>query len=117
MNRNWAGIAVLLVIALAGVVTVRLALPVEPSGADIREVWEHHELYRGEFLRVAGTLKRFLKGRPKDHYVVESADGYRIGVEAAGLEALEGLQVSAEGKVTFDEERGLRIEEASVTAR
>ncbi len=117
MKRSWAGITVLLAVVLVAVVTMRVVLPGAPSSAEIREVWEHHEMYEGKSLRVSGTLKRFLAGRPKDHYVVESADGYRIGVEAAGLEALEGLPVTAEGEVTFDEERGLRLEPATVTAR
>lgn len=116
MRRNWLGIATLLAIALAVAAAVWVFFPANASDADIREVWEHHEQYQDQSLRVSGTLKRFLKGQPKEHYVVESPDGYRIGVEAMGLEALEGAQVTAEGKVTFDENRGLRLAEATVTA-
>ncbi len=104
----------LLVIGVVGSWSTR---DVDPAAADIREVWEHHEMYEGQSLRVTGTLKRFLPGLPKEHFVVESEDGYRIGVEAAGLQPLDGAPVDAVGQVTFDEERGLRLEAASVQAR
>ncbi len=116
MNQKWVGIALLLAIVVAGAVVARFS-PGSPQAIEIREVWEHHELYEGKSLSVSGTLRRFLAGLPKEHYAVESSDAYRIGVESTGLEALEGLTVTAEGPVIFDEESGLRLEPATVTAR
>ena len=115
MNRRTAVFAVLLALGLAGAVLARVFLMGEPPLVEIREVWEHHEMYESRSLRVSGTLERFLEGHPKEHYVVESAAGYRIGVEAPGLDALNGSMVTAAGEVTFDEERGLRLESAVVT--
>ncbi len=116
MKRIGICIVVIAAIAVAGLIALQDGPTVAPSGAEIREVWEHHELYEGKSLRVSGTLRRFLEGQPKEHFVVESADGYRIGVEAEGLEGLDGAQVAAEGRVTFDEESGLRLAAASVAA-
>ena len=117
MNQRWPRIAFLLVAALVGAAALRVSLPAKTVEADIREVWMHREAYLGKSLRVSGTLKRFLKDLPKDHFAVESSDGFRIGVEAPELVRLEGRQVTAEGTAVFDEIKGLRLAPASVTAR
>ena len=106
---------VLVAAAFAGAAAGYVFLPTHTVNVDIREVWMRREPYLGKTLRVSGTLKRFLKDRPKDHYAVESDDGYRIGVEAPGLETLVGQEVTVVGTAVFDEKKGLRLVAASVT--
>ena len=117
VKRNRSALALALAVVLVAMLVKLVVQPGATPDAEIRKVWEHHEVYEGNSLRVSGTLKRFLKGTPKDHYVLESDDGYRIGVDAAGLDALEGTQVTAVGQVVFDERRGLRLEPVTVSAR
>ena len=103
--------------ALIGAAIVYSGFRPKPVDADIREVWMHSENYIGKSVRVSGTLKRFLEGQPKDHYALESKDLFRIGIEAPGLVKLVGREVTAEGKVVFDETKGLRLLASSVDVR
>lgn len=117
MNQRRFRSVFILTAALIGGFAAYRFLPVRPVDVEIQEVWMHREAYIGRPVRVSGTLRRFLKGLPKDHYAVESHDGFRIGVESPDLEAMEGRSVTAVGKTVFDETLGLRLSPASVAIR
>ena len=98
MKSRLSRINFIIAALLVGAVLGHFFMPTKPAEADIREVWMRREAYLGKNVRVSGTLKRFLRDEPKDHYAVESDDGFRIGVEAPGLETFKGQEVTAEGR-------------------
>ena len=107
-------------VALIWAGIVAFNIPREPiSDVQISELWKNRQVYMGKRVRVAGTLKVFLQGKPEEHYAVESADLFRIGVEGVRpqkLRAYLNTRVRAEGRMRFSDKQGGYLSKAKIFA-
>lgn len=108
----------ILVLAVCCAVFIACSPPEATEEVPIKSLWHSRREYLGRRVSVDGTLKLFLKGKPKEHYAVESDDVYRVGVsgvERSELDALLDAKVRAVGVFRFDEKRGGYLENAALT--
>lgn len=81
-----------------------------PADVPVRLLWMERERWEGRKVRTAGTLKRFLEGKPRDHFALED-EGFRVGLrgEPGELDGLLGRRLSVEGRFRFDPDVGIYV--------
>lgn len=85
----------------------------------VQDLWTRPERYLGERVQTDGTLRIFLSGTEREHYAVEDARQFRVGVEGVPKDELRVLLdqlVRVEGRLIFTS-RGLFIDTTDIAAR
>lgn len=79
----------------------------------VRQLWRSAEAYEGERVKTDGVVRVFSPGSPDEHYALEQAGQYRVGLRGAPdreLARLVGATVAVEGVLRFEEGFGFAIQ-------
>lgn len=80
------------ILALRGADTTRAAIPLT-----VREIWQDAEAHRGKLVRTSGLVRAISRGTADEHYVLEEAGQFRVGLRGISrdrLRRLEGRQAT-----------------------
>ena len=90
-----------------------------PRRVRVRDAWLTHEHHAGQRLAIAGVVRVFEAGTPREYFTLDDSP-HRIGLrgDAAQLRALIGRPVRATGVLSFKPGVGifLEVEEVKPTA-